>query len=78
MINPAKLFKMKGMWDQFIENHPRFPQFMKAVQSNGIKEGAVIEITVTTPEGKNISTNVRVTASDMELLNELAELTKGK
>lgn len=77
MINPAKLFKMKGLWDRFVENHPKFPQFMKAVQSNGINEGSVIEITVTTPEGKNISTNVRITSSDKELFAELAELTKG-
>ena len=77
MINPTKLFKMKGLWERFVENHPRFPQFMSAVQSNGITEGCVIEITVTTPEGKNISTNVKVTASDKEMFAELAELTKG-
>jgi hypothetical protein len=77
MINPAKLFKMKSMWERFVENHPKFPQFMNAVQSNGINEGSVIEITVTTPDGKSISTNVRVTASDKELFTELAELTKG-
>ena len=76
MINPAKLFKMKSLWDRFVENHPKFPQFMNAVQSNGIHEGAVIEITVTTPEGKNISTNVKITASDKEMFAELAELTK--
>jgi hypothetical protein len=77
MINPAKLFKMKSMWERFVENHPKFPQFMNAVQSNGITEGSVIEITVTTPDGKNISTNVRITASDKEMFTELGELTKG-
>ena len=76
MINPAKLFKLKSLWDRFVENHTKFPQFISAVQSNGIQEGAVIEITVTTPEGKNISTNVRITASDKEMFAELAELTK--
>ncbi|MDF2904871.1 MAG: hypothetical protein K0R34_192 [Herbinix sp.] len=76
MINPAKLFKMKSLWERFVENHPRFPQFMSAVQSTGIEEGSVIEIIVTTPEGKNISTNVKVTASDKEMFTELAELSK--
>jgi hypothetical protein len=76
MINPAKLFKMKSLWERFVENHPRFPQFMNAVQSTGIQEGSVIEIIVTTPEGKNISTNVKVTASDKEMFTELAELSK--
>lgn len=77
MINPAKLFKMKSLWDRFVENHPKFPQFMNAVQSNGINEGSVIEVIVTTPEGKNISTNVKISASDKEMFAELAELTKG-
>jgi hypothetical protein len=77
MINPAKLFKMKGLWDRFVQNHPKFPQFMNAVQSNGIQEGSVIEITVITPEGKNISTNLKISASDKEMFSELAELTKG-
>ena len=76
MINPAKLFKIKSLWERFVENHPKFPQFMNAVQSNGINEGSVIEITVTTPDGKNISTNVRITASDKDMFAELAELTK--
>ncbi len=77
MINPAKLFKLKSLWDRFVKNHPKFPQFMNAVQSNGINEGSVIEIIVTTPDGKNISTNVKITASDKEMFAELAELTKG-
>ncbi len=76
MINPAKLFKMKSLWERFVENHPKFPQFMKAVQSNGIHEGTVIEITVITPDGRNISTNVKITASDKEMFSELAELSK--
>lgn len=77
MINPAKLFKMKGLWEGFVQNHPRFPQFINAVQSNGINEGAVIEINVTTAEGKNLSTNVKVTQSDKEMFAELSQLLKG-
>ncbi len=78
MINPAKLFKLKGYWETFAGNHPRFPQFMKAVQSTGIEEGTVIEISVTTTDGKTLSTNVKVSASDKDLLNELTELAKSK
>ena len=77
MINPAKLFKMKGLWEGFVKNHPRFPQFISAVQSNGVNEGSVIEITVTAPDGKNLSTNVKVSQSDKEMLEELTELLKG-
>jgi hypothetical protein len=76
MMNPAKLFKIKASWDKFIENHPKFPQFMNAVRSNGIDEGSIIEVTITTAEGKNFSTNIKVTQSDKEMLSELTELMK--
>ena len=77
MINPAKLFKMKGLWEGFVQNHPRFPQFINAVQSNGVKEDDVIEITITNAEGKNLSTNIKVTQSDKEMFAELTQLLKG-
>lgn len=76
MMNPAKLLKIKGAWDKFTENHPKFPLFMNALKSSGIEEGSVIEINITTPEGKQISTNLKVTQSDKELLADLAELSK--
>ncbi|HWT76989.1 MAG TPA: hypothetical protein VN258_19995 [Mobilitalea sp.] len=77
MMNPAKLFKIKGAWDKFTQDHPKFPMFINAVRSTGIEEGTVIEINVTTPDGKNLSTNIKVTQSDKELLAELMELSKG-
>ncbi len=76
MINPAKLFKIKSSWDKFTENHPKFPQFISAVQSTGIAEGTVIEVNITTPEGKTLSTNVKITGSDKEMFEELAALSK--
>jgi len=76
MMNPAKLLKMKGYWDRFVKNHPKFPMFINAVRSNALEVGSVIEITVTTAEGKSISTNIKVTQSDKEMLGELTELLK--
>lgn len=76
MMNPTKLFKMKGYWDQFVQSHPKFPQFINAVRSSGLEEGSVIDIAVTTAEGKTFSTNIKVTQSDKEMLSELTELMK--
>lgn len=76
MINPAKLLKFKGAWDKFVKNHPKFPMFLNAVRNNAIEEGSVIEITVTTTDGKSLSTNIKVTQSDKEMLSELTELMK--
>ncbi len=74
-MNPASLFKMKGLWDKFTANHPKFPKFMQAVQQKGIQEGTILALSVTTPSGEKIETNLRVTAEDMELFRELKQLS---
>lgn len=70
-FNPTAIFKAKKSWETFCGNHPRFPAFLQAVQSAGIQEGTVIEVSITTPAGKTMTTNVRLTASDMEAFNDL-------
>ena len=74
MLNPAVLFKIKGAWDKFSENHPKFPLFIKAVQQSGIKEDTIVELAVITPEGKRLETNLKLSASDMELMEILKNL----
>ncbi|MBE5961938.1 MAG: hypothetical protein E7256_11270 [Lachnospiraceae bacterium] len=76
MLNPTKLFKIKGAWDRFVQNHPKFPMFLQAINRGAIREGSIVEIKVTTPEGKEISSNVKVTASDIELFQEISEMAK--
>ena len=73
-MNPMKLFQIKSLWDKFSANHPKFPRFLQAVGTEGIREGSVIEITVTTPEGTNISSNLKFTAQDMELIETLKSI----
>ena len=73
-MNPVALLKAKKSWDTICGNHPRFPAFLQAVQTAGIKEGTIIEVSITTPEGKNMMTNVRITASDMQAFEDLKGL----
>ncbi len=72
-MNPMALMKLKGMGDKFKANHPKVPLFFNAAAKE-IREGSVIEITVTSPEGKNICTNMRVTAEDVQLVQELKNI----
>ena len=74
-MNQASLFKMKGLWDRFTKNHPKFPKFMQAVQQKGIQEGTILAMSITTPGGEKLETNLRVTAEDMELFKELKQLS---
>ncbi len=68
------IMKMKNAWSRFTKNHPKFPQFLNAVHRKGIKEGSIIEIKITDPDGTELCTNIRVTASDIELFDELKKM----
>jgi len=70
-INPAMLFKFKGMWDEFTRNHPKFPAFMAAVKAKGIPTDSIMEISITYPNGEKMATNIKVTDSDREMMSEL-------
>ncbi len=75
-MNPMALLQLQEAWKKFKTNHPKFPLFMDAVAKEGIRENAVIEVSVTTPEGKNYRTNVKLTSSDMELIELLKNINK--
>ena len=75
MINPMKLMQLKGMGERFKQNHPRIPGFFNAAMDS-IREGRVIEMSVTDPEGRKLCANIRVTADDMEMLRQLADIGK--
>lgn len=72
-MNPMALMQIKGMLDTFCKNHPKVPMFLQSAGQN-INEGSVIEISVTTAEGKNLCTNMKVTADDLALVAQLKSL----
>lgn len=66
-MNPASMFKIKGAWQKFVANHPKFPAFMQAASQGMISEGTIIDISITASDGRKITTNVKLTETDMEL-----------
>ena len=72
--NIGNIMKITGEWNTFKSNHPKFPAFCQAVSRKGLKEGSIIEIAITTPEGEKIETNLKVKDSDLELLKQLSDL----
>ena len=71
MINPTKIMQLKSAWETFNRNHPKYAPFLRAVGQNGAKEGCIYEITVTTPEGQSMTTNLKLKAEDIELIQNL-------
>ena len=76
-MNPAKLFQLKASWDRFAAAHPKFPLFLRAVSDNNvIQEGTIAEITITTADGHKYATNVKLTANDMQLFDDVRQMVK--
>jgi hypothetical protein len=73
LINPGKILKFKNAWDRFSQNHPKFPNYLSAVRNNALQEGTIIEINVTTSDGKSLKSNLKLTKSDIDLINELSD-----
>ena len=70
----AMLQQLKAGIDRFQLNHPKFPLFLKAVSQEALKEGTLIEMNVTTPEGQNYCSNLRLKADDMEFINSIKSM----
>lgn len=74
MMNPADMMKIMNAKNRFEANHPKFFAFFKAVFSKPMVEGTVIEISVKRPDEEAITTNLKVLASDLELMQELQNI----
>ncbi len=73
--NPSAIFQMMNLWSRFQKKHPKFPKFLAAVYQNGIKEGSIIEIRVTTAEGESFDSNLKISAEDMEMIEQIKNLS---
>jgi hypothetical protein len=67
----STIMRVKEAWDTFTRNHPKFMPFMQAVTREAISDGTVIEIKVTSPQGKEYNTNMKITQSDLDLFNQM-------
>ena len=76
-MNPAMMMKSMGAKNRVNKNHPKFMAFLNAAFMGGIEEGTVIEITVTKPGQGPLTSNLRVTKDDLELLETLKEMGRG-
>ncbi len=74
MFDFSSVMKIKSAWDTFSRNHPKFMPFMQAVGREAIGDGTIIEIKVTSPEGKEFNTNMKLTQSDLDLFAQMKNM----
>ena len=67
-VNPMDLIKLKGRLDLFAQQHPKFGMFMKDAGEQAMMPGTILEIKVTTPDGRDFITNIRLTPEDVETM----------
>ena len=78
-MNISELMKIKGAWDTFSGNHPQFVKFLNYMSQTKIDEGTVFSIGVKRPDSdKEIKTNLKVTESDLELVETLKAMAGKK
>ncbi|MDD7076624.1 MAG: hypothetical protein PUI42_00650 [Lachnospiraceae bacterium] len=70
MVNPKKIMQVKEMAEGCMRNHAKLQPFFNAAM-NSLEEGSIIEISVKSPEGRELCTNLRVNREDMQLFREI-------
>lgn len=73
-MNLSALIKLQAAWSTFKSNHPKFPLFIRAVNAHGLQPDTIVEIHIQTPDGKTFDSNLKITESDLDLLQELKQL----
>ncbi|MBQ6588517.1 MAG: hypothetical protein IJI01_07565 [Butyrivibrio sp.] len=68
-MNPMLLLQLQKRLSLFQEDHPKVMPFMQAVGNVGVVEGTVFAVKVTTPDGKVLESNIKLTANDIETIN---------
>lgn len=69
-MNPLEMMKIRPLLEKFRMNHPKVPMFLQSAAGK-IQVGSVIELSIKTPDGDTIVTNIRVTQDDIELAEKL-------
>ena len=70
-MNPIAMMQVAGRIKIFKEQHPKALAFIQSVSEGDLREGTIIEVKVTTPEGKESVSNIKLTKDDIETFNLL-------
>ncbi len=67
-MNPMDLMQLGTRLQTFSRQHPKVGAFFREAGRDAIREDSVIEMKVTSPEGREYVTNIRLTADDVETI----------
>ena len=67
----SRLMQAKKRLDLFKRDHPKMVKFVNKVYKEALKEGTIVEIKVTDPDGKEYAANMKITGNDIETVDML-------
>ena len=70
----GELLRVEVEKEPFRANHPKFPAFLDTIQKNAMQDGTIVEITVTTPDGRRYESNLKLKQEDLDLLEMFRHL----
>lgn len=76
-MNPMDVMQLGSRLQTFSSQHPKFGAFLREAGRDAMREGSIIEMKVTSPEGQEYVTNIRLTAEDVETINMIRSMRGG-
>ena len=73
-MNPMNTMKLMAEFKRFQSDHPKAVAFAQSVARDGLAEGTVIELKVTSPSGDEKVCNLRILDKDLAMVELLKEL----
>lgn len=71
-MNPTLILQLQQRLQTFHQDHPKFLPFVNAVRENALQEGSIFAVKITTPDGKTIESNIKLTANDVETIRMMS------
>ena len=72
-MNPMLLLQAKERIDLFGREHPKVFPFFKMLRSKALHAGAVYEMKVTSADGQEYVSNIRLTDNDVQTISMIME-----
>ena len=66
MMDKMIMNEARNRINMFNNEHPKVLPFLDMLKKNAVEEGTVVEMRVTTPDGKEYVSNIRLTKTDVE------------
>lgn len=68
MMDKMILNEAKKRLDTFNAEHPKVMPFLQMLKEKAVKEGTIVEMRVTDPDGNEYVSNIRLTQTDVETI----------